>query len=155
MASIHDIKVEGIDGKELNFADFKGKKILVVNVASECGFTPQYQQLEELYKEFKDKLVVVGCPSNDFGGQEPGTNLEIRSFCSLNYGATFPMAGKLSISESPLYQWLTRKALNGVMDGEVKWNFHKFLLDEAGQLVKEYPSSVSPIDTKIVDWLRS
>ena len=158
MDSIHQFKVKGIEGKEIDFAQFKGKKIMVVNVASECGFTPQYQQLQELYEEFQDKLTIVGFPSNDFGGQEPGTNEEIRAFCTLRYGVDFPLAAKTRIKGSdkhPVYQWLTQKSKNGVADSEVQWNFYKYLLDENGHLVQSFPSSVSPLDEKILDWLAS
>ncbi|MEM8907111.1 MAG: glutathione peroxidase [Bacteroidota bacterium] len=155
MASIHQFKVEGIRGEEINFADFEGKKIIVVNVASECGYTPQYQQLQELYQEFKDKLVIVGFPSNDFGGQEPGTDLEIRTFCERNYGVTFPLATKIVIQTEPIYQWLGQKDRNGRMDSEVKWNFQKYCLDEAGQLVHVFPSAIAPFDDQILDWLNS
>ncbi len=156
MDSIHIFKVKGIEGNEIDFANFKGKKMMVVNVASECGYTPQYQQLQELYEAFNDKLVIIGFPSNDFGGQEPGTNEEIKSFCSTRYQVSFPLAGKVKIlgpKAHPVYQWLTQKGQNGVMDSEVKWNFNKFLLNEDGQLVKYYPSSVSPIDEAILDWV--
>lgn len=153
--SIHQFKVEGIEGSEINFADFEGKKIMVVNVASECGFTPQYQQLQALYQEFRDRLVVVGFPSNDFGGQEPGTNEAIQAFCTQRYGVDFPLAAKIKIKGSPhpVYQWLTQKSQNGVADSEVRWNFHKYLLDENGHLFKDLPSSVSPLDEPILDWL--
>ena len=153
MATIHRFKVEGIDGKEIDFADFQGKKLIVVNVASECGFTPQYQQLQELYQQFKDKIVVIGIPTNDFGGQEPGTNREIREFCTLNYGVTFPLTNKLSVQNAPIFKWLTQKSENGVMDNEVAWNFQKYLIDEAGQLVKVYPSVVQPIDEEVLEWV--
>jgi len=128
---------------------------MVVNVASECGFTPQYQQLQELYQEFRDKLVIVGFPSNDFGGQEPGTNEAIRAFCTQRYGVDFPLAAKINIKGSPhpIYQWLTQKTRNGVADSEVRWNFHKYLLDENGHLIQDLPSSVSPLDEPILDWL--
>lgn len=155
MTSIHQFKVEGIGGEAINFADFEGKKIIVVNVASECGFTPQYQQLQELYSEFKDKLVVIGFPSNEFGGQEPGTNIEIRSFCEVNYGVDFPLTTKITIPTEPIYQWLCQKKLNGVMDSEVKWNFQKYLLNETGALVHVYPSAVSPLDERILDWINA
>ena len=158
MASIHKFKVEGIGGEEIDFASFAGKKVLVVNVASECGFTPQYQQLEELYEEFQDKLAIVGFPSNDFGGQEPGTNEEIRSFCSVNFGVKFPLSVKIAIKSPPvhpMYEWLTRKELNGVLDSEVTWNFQKYLLNEAGELVATHPSAVSPLDDAILDWVQS
>ncbi len=153
MASIHQFRVEGIDGREISFEDFKGKKLLVVNVASECGYTFQYQQLQELYTEFNDKLEIIGFPSNDFGNQESGTNAEISTFCTLNYGISFPMAAKVKIKENPVYQWLTQKALNGETDSEVKWNFQKYLIDEKGRLVTYYPSSTNPIDEKIIDWI--
>lgn len=158
MHSIHQFKVTGIEGEEIDFAQFKGKKIMVVNVASECGFTPQYQQLQELYEEFQDKLMIVGFPSNDFGGQEPGTNEEIRAFCTLRYGVDFPLTAKITIKGSnmhPVYQWLTQKTQNAVADSEVHWNFHKYLLDESGHLVKSFPSVVSPLDEKILSWLES
>ena len=155
MTGIHQFKIKGISGDEIDFASFAGKKILVVNVASECGYTRQYQQLEELYEEFQDRLVVVGFPCNDFGGQEPGSDAEIRSFCTLKFGVKFPLTTKISIVKTPIhpiYQWLTQKAENSVMDSRVKWNFHKHLLDEKGQLVAHHPSSVSPVDEVILNW---
>ncbi len=158
MASIHEFSVEGITGKTINFADFTGKKILVVNVASECGYTPQYQQLEELYEAFKEKLVIIGFPSNDFGGQEPGSEEEILSFCTVKFGVTFPLAKKVAIKKAPihpLYQWLTHKEYNGVLDSEVAWNFQKYLLDEEGQLIASHPSAVSPLDDLILNWIQS
>ncbi|MEM1220189.1 MAG: glutathione peroxidase [Bacteroidota bacterium] len=144
--SIHPFTVQSIEGKEIRFADFKGKKILVVNVASECGFTPQYQQLQELYDHFKDQMVIIGFPTNNFGGQEPGTDQDIAIFCQKNYGVTFPMAAKIDLPRHPVYGWLTQKQQNGVMDEEVRWNFHKFILDGQGHLVASFPSSVSPLD---------
>ena len=158
MASIHEFRVKGIGGQEIDFADYKGKKILVVNVASACGYTPQYQQLEELYEAFREKLVIVGFPSNDFGGQEPGTNEEIQSFCTVKFGVKFPMAAKISITQTPihpLYQWLTKKEYNGVLDSEVSWNFQKYLLNEQGQLVNTYPAAVTPLDDEILNWVQS
>ncbi len=154
--SIHQFSVEGITGNDINFADFAGKKVIVVNVASHCGFTPQYKQLEELYLTYKDHLVIIGFPCNDFGGQEPGSNSAIQQFCRLNYAVTFPLAAKISIKGAlihPIYNWLTKKPLNKVADTEVKWNFHKFLLDENGQLIKSLPSSCSPFDDEILNWL--
>lgn len=153
MNTIHTFKVENIEGGEIDFAHFQGKKIIVVNVASECGFTPQYQQLQELYEGFVDKLAIIGFPANNFGGQEPGTNKEIQKFCSLKYRVTFPMAAKIDINTHPVYQWLTKKAQNGRLDSEVNWNFQKYLLDENGQLVRTLPSSASPIGEEIMDWL--
>lgn len=154
--SIHQFKVEGLDGKTINFADFKGKKILVVNTASECGFTPQYAELEKLYKTYSKKLVIVGFPTNDFGKQEPGTNDEIGKFCSKNYGVTFPMAAKITVKGNeiaPIYKWLTSKKLNGVADADITWNFNKFLLDENGVLIKKFESKVSPLDDQIINLL--
>lgn len=155
MSSIHQFKVAGIGKEEIDFAEFIGKKILVVNVASECGFTPQYQQLQELYETFKDKLVVVGFPCNDFGGQEPGDHNTIQQFCERNYGVGFPLAAKINIKSNPhpLYEWLTNKSLNGKMDAEVNWNFNKFLLDEKGNLLAHFPVTTSPIDPAVTDLL--
>ncbi|GJM33118.1 MAG: glutathione peroxidase [Saprospiraceae bacterium] len=156
MDSIHKFKVEGIEGNEIDFATFKGKKMMVVNVASECGYTPQYQQLQELYEEFNDKLVIIGFPSNDFGDQEPGTNEEIKSFCTSRYQVSFPLTAKIKIrgeGAHPVYRWLTRKDQNGIMDSKVQWNFNKYLLDKDGYLIRYYPSSVSPIDQEILDWI--
>lgn len=155
-STIHDFSVEALNGGRINFADFKGKKILVVNTASECGYTPQYKGLQELYENYKDKLVVVGFPANNFGGQEPGSNAEIAGFCQKNYGVTFPMAAKVSVKGAdvaPVYTWLTHKDKNGVLDAEVKWNFNKFLLDENGHLLKYFPSSVEPVSEEIISLL--
>ena len=154
--SIHPFKVTALDGGEIDFSTFKGKKILIVNTASECGYTPQYKDLEALYNQFKDKLVIVGFPSNDFGGQEPGTNDEIKSFCSKNYGVSFPMAAKVSVkgeSIAPIYQWLTQKEKNGVLDASIKWNFNKFLLDENGIIISKFESSTTPLSKDITDKL--
>ncbi len=156
MHSIHQFKVRGIKGEDIDFALLAGKKIIVVNVASACGYTPQYQQLQELYEQFQDQMTIVGFPSNDFGGQEPGSDQEIQAFCSLRYGVTFPMTTKIRIKGSeahPVYQWLTQKERNGVADSEVRWNFQKYLLDESGRLVRSLPSSVSPLDEAILQWL--
>lgn len=153
--SIHQFKVEAIDGSQIEFSSFKGKKILVVNTASKCGFTKQYKELEELYKQYKDKLVVIGFPSNDFN-QEKGTNQEIAEFCEKNYGVTFPLASKISVKgkdAAPIYQWLTQKAKNGVMDANVAWNFNKFLLDENGVLIQHYGSMVKPLSENITKYL--
>lgn len=132
--SFYDFTVKAIDGKDLPLSTFKGKKVLVVNVASKCGFTPQYAKLEELYEKYgKDDFVVIGFPANNFLHQEPGTNEEIKEFCTLNYGVTFPMMAKISVKGkdiAPLYQWLTHKSENGVSDAKIGWNFHKFLIDE-------------------------
>ena len=152
--SLHDFKAKTLEGTELNFADFKGKKVLIVNTASECGYTPQYKDLEALYEKYKAKnFVVIGFPCNDFGGQEPGSSSEIKSFCSKNFGVTFQMMEKISIATCPIYKWLTSKAENGVLDATVKWNFHKFLIDEKGHLVKYLPSNVKPMDAEITNWI--
>ncbi len=154
--NIHKFKVESLDGGTIDFSSFKGKKILVVNTASECGYTPQYKDLEALYEKYKDKLVIVGFPANNFGGQEPGTNTEIKAFCQKNYGVTFPMAAKVSVKgddAAAIYQWLTHKVQNGVLDAEIKWNFNKFLLDENGKMVAYFPSKVAPLSEEIVSKL--
>ncbi len=154
--SVHNFKVKSLTGEEINFASFKGKKILIVNTASECGYTPQYAELEKLYQQYQNKLVIVGFPANDFGGQEPGSNTEIKSFCQKNYGVTFPMAEKITVKGNdiaPVYNWLTHKELNGVLDAEIKWNFNKFLLDEEGRLIKKFDSGVNPLSDDIVKLL--
>ncbi len=156
VTNIYDIKFRSIDGQEMSLEQFRGKKILIVNTASECGYTPQYKQLEELHKTFGDKLVVIGFPCNDFGGQEPGTEKEIAAFCEKNFGVSFLMTAKITVKgdkKHPLYQWLTSKSLNGVKDAEVRWNFTKFLIDEKGNFIEVYPSAVSPLDEKIISKL--
>ncbi len=153
MNTLHSFKVEGIEGEEIDFAAFAGKKIMVVNVASECGLTPQYQQLQELYEEFGDKFVIIGFPANNFGGQEPGSNSDIQAFCSRRYGVSFPLAAKIDIRTHPVYRWLTQKSENGVLDSQVTWNFQKYLLDESGRLVHCLPPDASPLDEKVLEWL--
>lgn len=145
--------IESLDGGILDLSAFKGKKILIVNTASRCGYTPQYKELQELSDKYKEKLVVVGFPANNFMGQEPGTNTEIKEFCSKNYGVTFPMSAKISVKGddmAPIYKWLTQKSLNGVLDAEVSWNFNKFLIDENGKLLAHFSSKVKPLDEEIV-----
>lgn len=152
LPSIHRFKVESLDGGTIDFAAFKGKMILIVNTASQCGYTPQYAELQQLYEKYKDKLVVVGFPANNFGGQEPGTNAEIKNFCQKNYGVTFPMAAKVSVKGddiAPIFKWLTNKSENGVMDATIRWNFNKFLLNEKGELVAYFPSSTKPLSSDI------
>jgi glutathione peroxidase len=139
--------VESIDGGTIDFSKFKGKKILIVNTASKCGYTPQYDALEKLYEANKNKLVIVGFPANNFGGQEPGSNEEINAFCKKNYGVSFPMAEKVSVKGDdthPLFKWLTSKSENGVIDAEIKWNFTKFLVDRQGQVIKRYAPTETP-----------
>lgn len=154
--SIHQFKVAALNGGEIDFASFKGKKILIVNTASKCGYTPQYKELEALYKKYEATLVVVGFPANNFGAQEPGSNAEIQTFCEKNYGVSFPMAAKISVKgddASPVYQWLTQKSANGVLDAEVQWNFNKFLLDENGVLIGYFPSKTAPLSPEITEKL--
>jgi glutathione peroxidase len=155
-SSIHQFKVAALDGGTIDFASFKGKKILVVNTASKCGYTPQYKDLEALYEKYKDKLVIVGFPANNFAWQEPGSNAEIKDFCEKNYGVTFPMAAKISVkgkNMAPIYHWLTHKEENGVMDATISWNFNKFLLDENGKLMEHFSSNVKPMSEDIVSKL--
>ena len=146
--SIYDFKVDGLESGTIDFSSFKGKKILIVNTASKCGLTPQYEGLQKLYDTYKDKLVIVCFPANNFGGQEPGTNTEIKEFCKKNYGVSFLMAAKVSVKGedvAPIYKWLCNKTENGVLDAEIKWNFGKFLLDENGILVTYFVSKVLPM----------
>lgn len=153
--NFHQLQADDINGRAFEMASLKGRKVLVVNTASECGFTPQYKQLEALYERYKDKgLVVIGFPSNDFGGQEPGGEEQIAAFCTRNYGVTFPMMAKVHTMgerQSPVYAWLTQKRLNGVQDSEVKWNFQKYLIDEDGRLVAMYPSKQDPLSPEIIN----
>lgn len=153
----HQLSATDINGRPFDMAGLKGHKVLVVNTASECGFTPQYKQLEELYQRYKDEgLVVLGFPSNDFGGQEPGDEMEIAAFCEKNFGVTFPLMSKVSTKgegQSPVYAWLTRKAKNGKLDSEVKWNFQKYLIDEEGRLVAMHPSAQEPLSAPIINWI--
>ncbi len=155
--SIHDFKVTGIDGKQINLASYKGKKILIVNTASKCGYTPQYESLQKVYDQYKDKLVILGFPCNQFGGQEPGTNEEIVAFCKQNYGVNFPLADKIDVKGvniAPIYQWLTQKAKNGILDANISWNFNKFLLDENGKMLAYFPSNVKPDSEAISAYLK-
>lgn len=155
--SIHQFKVTSIEGGIIDFSKFKGKKVLVVNTASKCGYTPQYEALQKIYKEYGNKLVVVGFPANNFAGQEPGTDGEIQEFCKARFGVTFPLASKVSVKGNdmaPIYKWLTSKAENGVIDAEIKWNFGKFLLDENGQVINYFPSSVKPDSEEILKYIK-
>lgn len=153
--NFYDIPLNSLQGGPLTPDIFRGKKILIVNVASACGYTPQYGPLQELFTEYADKLVVLGCPCNDFGGQEPGTADDITTFCETSYGVTFPLTEKLEILQNrhPLYQWLCQKENNGISDYEVSWNFQKFLVDEKGNLVTCLDPGTSPLDEKILDWV--
>jgi glutathione peroxidase len=151
--SFYDFKMIAIDGKSIDFSVYKGKKILIVNVASKCGYTPQYKELEELYKKYKDKLVILGFPANNFAFQEPGNNKEIADFCEKNYGVTFQLFEKISVKgkdQDALYHWLSHKSENGWNDDAPSWNFCKYLINEKGELVKFYKSSVNPLSDEIV-----
>lgn len=154
--TIYEFKVPSLDGNTIDFSKYKGKNILIVNTASQCGYTKQYAELETLYEKYKGNLVIIGFPANNFGQQEPGTNEEIKEFCSKNYGVTFPMAEKISVKGGdihPLFKWLTNKQDNGVMDAEIKWNFTKFLLDKNGKLVAVFPSAITPMSEEITKYL--
>lgn len=154
--SIYDIKINSLAGDTINLADFKGKKILLVNTASECGFTPQYKDLQKLHETYEDKLVVIGLPCNQFGGQEPGTATDIQTFCQVNYGVDFLMTEKIDVkgnNQHPLYKWLTNKELNGNKSSTVKWNFQKYLIDEDGKFIDVFYSITKPMSSKITKYL--
>lgn len=153
--SVHEFKVQGIDGNTIDFLKYKGKKILIVNTASECGYTRQYAALQELSEKYKDKLVVIGFPANNFGGQEPGSDADIKAFCSKTYNVTFPMAAKVSVKGgdmATLFKWLTAQE-NPDFTGDIRWNFEKFLIDENGKLIHRYRSGVKPLDPEITGQL--
>lgn len=154
--SAYDFKLKTIDGEEISLAKFKGKKLLLVNVASQCGYTPQYKNLEALNKQYGNKVVVIGFPANNFGAQEPGSSSEIKEFCTKNYGVSFPMMEKISVKGSdmhPLYKWLSTKEANGVCGDAPGWNFCKYLVDEKGQVIKFFSSKVDPLSTDITSLL--
>lgn len=155
--TFHDFKVKDIDGKDFDLASLKGNKVMVVNVASKCGLTPQYEELQTLYEKYKNNnFVIIGFPANNFKEQEPGTNLEIKEFCTANYGVTFPLMEKISVAgddQAPVYAWLTKKEKNGVKNQEVTWNFQKYLIDENGHLVDVLMPKESPMDEKVINWL--
>ena len=153
--SIHEFKFTSLDGSIVSFSDFLGKKILIVNTASKCGFTPQYEELQQLHNDYKDQLVVVGFPANNFGAQEPGSNDDIASFCQKNYGVTFLMAQKVSVKGAdidPLFTWLNQQE-NPSFKGDIKWNFEKYLLDDRGMLLDRFRSMTKPNSKKITDYL--
>ncbi|MDR2953687.1 MAG: glutathione peroxidase [Prevotella sp.] len=155
--SLYSFKVKDIDGKDFSMSSLKGKKVLIVNVASKCGLTPQYEKLQQLYEKYKDKnFVVIGFPANNFNGQEPGTNEEIKTFCTLEYNVSFPMMAKIDVvgeNKAPIYKWLTEKKENGKMDAEVSWNFQKFMVDEEGNLVDMVSPREDPFSDKIIKWI--
>lgn len=155
--SFYDFKVKDIDGNNFDLSTLKGKEVLVVNTASKCGFTPQYEQLQSIFEKYGgDKFTIIGFPANNFMKQEPGSNEEIAEFCEKNYGVTFQMMSKISVKGDdmdPLYQWLTQKSKNGVLDSKVGWNFQKYLIDEKGNLVEMLASKVKPDDEQIISWI--
>ena len=157
-SSIHQFKVKNIEGEWIDFSSFKGKKLLIVNTASKCGFTPQFKALESLYKKYKDKnLMIIGFPCNQFGKQDPGSSAEIKDFCTRNYSVSFMMMEKVQVkgdSICELYKWLTSKQLNGVESSSVKWNFQKYMIDEKGNLVDVVYSNDKPNCDKIVNWIK-
>lgn len=158
LSSIYNIKINSLSGKEIDLAQFKGKSILFVNVASKCGFTPQYKALQELNNAYKNSLVIIGVPCNQFGKQEPGNVSEIESFCDVNYGITFLMTEKVEVKGSnqhPLYNWLTNKSENGISNSKVRWNFQKYLVDPKGELIAYYYSLTNPLSKKITKHLNS
>jgi len=154
-----DFKVKAINGDDFSFTELRGKKIMIVNVASKCGLTPQYTDLQKLYETYKDdNFIIIGFPANNFLSQEPGTNEEIAEFCQLNYGVTFPMMEKISVKGDDmhsLYKWLTTKDMNKVWSGSVSWNFQKFLIDEEGNFVKSIGPRTSPMDKEITEWIEN
>lgn len=155
-ASIYDFKLKALDGKDISLATFKGKKLLLVNVASECGYTPQYKNLQALHEQFGIKVTIIGFPANNFGGQEPGTSAEIKTFCTKNYGVTFQMMEKISVKGNdahPLYKWLSSKEQNGVCNDAPSWNFCKYLIDENGKVIKFFSSNVDPLSKEITSLL--
>ena len=155
--SLYNIKIKSLQGNPINFSDFQNKYILFVNVASKCGFTPQYEDLEKLYKEHKEQIIVIGVPCNQFGKQEPGNASEIEEFCEINYGVSFLMTEKIDVKgeyQHPLYAWLTSKSLNGNKSSSVKWNFQKYLVDKNGELIDYYFSITNPKSSKIINHLK-
>jgi glutathione peroxidase len=155
--NFYDFKFTTLEGQEVKMSDFKGKKILIVNTASKCGFTKQYKDLEELHKTYGNKLVIIGFPANNFGQQEPGSNAQIQEFCEQNYGVDFLMAEKVDVKGdqiSPLFKYLTAQE-NPDFKGDIKWNFEKFLIDENGKLVHRFRSATNPLDPAIVNWVEN
>tara|TARA_Y100000589_G_scaffold332090_1_gene389197 strand:- start:7300 stop:7773 length:474 start_codon:yes stop_codon:yes gene_type:complete len=153
--SLHEFTIQSIDGKEISLSKFKGKKILIANTASKCGYTPQYMELQEVHEKYGDKIVIIGFPANNFGGQEPGTNNEIKSFCQKNYGVTFLLSEKVSVKGKnidPLFEWMNNLENDG-FKGDIRWNFEKYLFDENGNLVTRFRSSTKPNSDKIISLL--
>jgi glutathione peroxidase len=156
--SFYDFKVKTLEGNDFDLSTLKGKKVMVVNTASKCGYTPQYKDLEEVYEKYGDLMVIIGFPANNFMNQEPGSATDIRKYCSETYGVTFPMMQKISVKGddmAPIYKWLTSKKENGVLDSEVQWNFQKYLIDENGKLVDVIYSKEKPNSDKVLSWITS
>lgn len=150
--SVHEFTINTIDGESINLSDFKGKKMLFVNTASQCGFTPQYMELQELHEKHGDELVIIGFPANNFGGQEPGSNDQIKTFCQKNYGVSFMLSEKVSVKGKnidPMFKWLNAQD-NQSFKGDIMWNFEKYLIDESGKLLKRYRSMIKPDSDKII-----
>ena len=156
--TFHDFKVKDIQGKDFDMSSLKGKKVMVVNVASKCGLTPQYQELQALYDTYKNtNFIIIAFPANNFRNQEPGSNKDIKDFCSQNYGVTFPLMDKISVAgkdQAPIYKWLTKKSQNGKLDQEVTWNFQKYLIDEKGNLVDVLMPKENPNSEKVINWIK-
>jgi glutathione peroxidase len=155
--SVYDFTLQGIDGQPVSLRQYQGKKLLIVNTASECGYTPQYKELEALHKQYGNQVTVLGFPANNFGGQEPGTDAQIATFCERNFGVTFPLFSKVSVAgadAAPLFQYLGSKAQNGVTDEKPTWNFCKYLIDEQGHVQAFYPSKVSPTSPELLAAIR-
>ncbi|TCK64883.1 glutathione peroxidase [Winogradskyella wandonensis] len=155
--SLYDIAINSLQGNKIDLSEFKGKKILFVNVASKCGFTPQYRELQELHDTYSDKVVVIGVPCNQFGKQEPGSNSDIQEFCQVNYGVSFLITEKIDVkgeNQHPLYRWLTKKAINGKQNTTVKWNFQKYLIDEEGEFLDYFYSITKPTNSRITSYLK-
>jgi glutathione peroxidase len=155
-SSIYEFKVDGLEGGTIDLSKYKGKKIMIVNTASKCGNTPQYADLEKLYEAYKDKLVIIGFPANNFGGQEPGTSEDIQEVCRKNYGVTFPMAAKISVKGddiAPIYQYLVSEAKKLGFEDPVKWNFTKFLIDENGKLITVIHNKTKPMSEEVLKYL--
>jgi len=154
--NIYDFKIKSLDGSTVDFSKFKGKKILIVNTASMCGFTPQYEGLEKLYESHKDKLVIVGFPSDNFGGQEYKDDSDISSFCKKNFGVTFPLTTRVDVkgpNATPVFKYLCSKSENGVLDAEISWNFNKFIIDENGKLLQHFDSKVTPDSPELLKYI--
>ena len=155
--NIYDFKIQSLDGGTIDFSQYKGKKILIVNTASKCGFTPQYAGLEKLYEQYKDKLVIIGFPSDNFGGQEYHDNDSIKTFCQKNYGVTFPLTTRVDVkgqNTTPVFKYLCDKSENGVLDASISWNFNKFIIDENGNLLAHFDSKVTPDSEELLKYIK-